>query len=114
MALEGVVKVKVGCAVPHLGYGDLGFKHSGFAFYWVRDKEKGRKWDCCGVFSGLSPIRSVDGESSSNSNSAAELQRLVDQTEGNGSRKLQKDSSSSLPSGFSNHIKFNAWVVLIL
>ncbi|KAG5545571.1 hypothetical protein RHGRI_017912 [Rhododendron griersonianum] len=97
MALEGVVKVKVGCAVPHLGYGDLGFKHSGFAFYWVRDKEKGRKWDCCGVFSGLSPIRSVDGESSSNSNSAAKLQRLVDQTEGNGSRKLQKDSSSSLP-----------------
>ncbi|XP_058220336.1 arogenate dehydratase/prephenate dehydratase 1, chloroplastic-like [Rhododendron vialii] len=97
MALEGVVKVKVGCAVPRLGYGDLGFKHSGFAFCWVRDKEKGRKWDCRGVFSGLSPIRSVDGESSSNSNSAAELQRLVDQTEGNGSRKLQKDSSSSLP-----------------
>lgn len=94
MALKGVL-LKVGCAIPHLGHGDLGFNHSGFVFYGVRDKEKGRKWDCCGGFSCLSPIRAAEDESSSNS--AAELQRLVDQTEGNGSRKMQKGSSSSLP-----------------
>lgn len=114
MALKGVVKVKVGGAVPHFVYGDLGIKRSGFAFYGVRDKERGPKWDCCFGISGLSPIRSVEGGSSTNSNPnpAAELQRQsLDQTEGNGSRKLQKDSSSSLPRGFSYHINFNAWVV---
>ncbi|GFY97504.1 arogenate dehydratase 2 [Actinidia rufa] len=86
--------VKLGYAVPKLGFGDLGFEPSGFVCCKVRDKEGVHKWECYGCFSRLSahwPIRSVDDERSSSS--AAELRRLVSQIGGNGSTRLQKDSS---------------------
>ena len=100
MALKG--GVKLGYAVPKLGFGDLGFEPSGFVCCKVRDKEGGHKWECYGCFSRLStqgPIKSGDDERSSSSN--AELRRLVSQIGDNGSTRLQKDSSP-LPSEFSN------------
>ncbi|PSS16146.1 Arogenate dehydratase/prephenate dehydratase [Actinidia chinensis var. chinensis] len=92
MALKG--GVKLGYAVPKLGFGDLGFEPSGLVCCKVRDKEGVHKWECYGCFSRLSahwPIRSVDDERSSSS--AAELRQLVSQIGGNGSTRLQKDSS---------------------
>ncbi|XP_028121350.1 uncharacterized protein LOC114318612 isoform X2 [Camellia sinensis] len=98
MALNGVVKL--GSVVPQLGWGELSLKPSGFVCYQVKDKEGVRKWECLNGFLSLSSthqtIGSVDDDEKSSS-SATELQRVVDQTEGNGSRRLQNDSTS-LPS----------------
>ncbi|XP_028121351.1 uncharacterized protein LOC114318612 isoform X3 [Camellia sinensis] len=95
MALNGVVKL--GSVVPQLGWGELSLKPSGFVCYQVKDKEGVRKWECLNGFLSLSSthqtIGSVDDDEKSSS-SATELQRVVDQTEGNGSRRLQNDSTS--------------------
>ncbi|XP_028120045.1 arogenate dehydratase/prephenate dehydratase 1, chloroplastic-like isoform X6 [Camellia sinensis] len=95
MALNGVVKL--GSVVPQLGWGELSLKPYGFVCCQVKGKEGVRKWECLNGFLSLSSthqtIRSVDDDEKSSS-SATELQRVVDQTEGNGSRRLQNDSTS--------------------
>uniref|UniRef100_A0A5B7C139 Uncharacterized protein n=1 Tax=Davidia involucrata TaxID=16924 RepID=A0A5B7C139_DAVIN len=90
MALKGVVNL--GCVVPQLGWGDSGFKPSGVLWYGVRNIEGVRKWECCAGLSTHWAISSVEEENPSNG--ATELPRVIDQTENNGSRKLQKDLTS--------------------
>jgi hypothetical protein len=102
MALESVVVL--GGVIPQLGLKDLGCKPSGFVLNWVNGSEKACMWMRSGGFSGFSAcwsMRSVEDENKSKR--GTKLQRVVDQTENNVSRRLHKDLSS-LPSGLFNSI----------
>lgn len=94
MALKSVVLL--GSINLHLGWKDLGSKPSGFPSNWINGSEEACKWVRFGGFSACPAIRSVEGGNTSKQDT--DLQRVVDKTENDISKRLQKDSSS-FPSG---------------
>ena len=102
MALEFVVVFEG--VIPQLGLKDLGLKDLGcepsrLALNWVNGLDKVCKWMRSGGFSGFSACRSMRSvEDENKSKQGTKLQRVVDQTENNVSRRLYKDLSL-LPSG---------------
>jgi hypothetical protein len=97
MALESAVVF--GGTIPQLGLKDLGCKPSGFGLNWINGSERVCKWMRSGGISGFSACRSIRSvEDENKSKRETKLQRVVDQTNNDVSRRLQKDLSS-LPSG---------------
>ncbi|GMY09877.1 arogenate dehydratase/prephenate dehydratase 1, chloroplastic-like [Fagus crenata] len=93
MALKTVFVL--GGTNSQLGWKDLGPKPSGFALNWVNGSEKMCKWMRFGGFPGLSACRAIGSvENENTSNQGTKLQRIVDQTENDVSRRLQKDLNS--------------------
>ncbi|KAK6918865.1 Prephenate dehydratase [Dillenia turbinata] len=96
MALKAVVGLSgYSTSQSQLGASDLGFKSYRVSCNRVRDSEKICRWVISSSFNGLSvhrATRSVEDENSSKQ--AAELQRLVDQSNKNVPRRLHKDLGS--------------------
>ncbi|XP_050248003.1 arogenate dehydratase/prephenate dehydratase 1, chloroplastic-like isoform X1 [Quercus robur] len=93
MALKTVVVL--GVTNSQYGWKDLGSKPSVFPLNRINESEKVCKWMRFGGFPGLSAcraIRSVENENTSNR--GTKLQQIVDQTENDVSRRLQKDLNS--------------------
>ncbi|XP_075670815.1 arogenate dehydratase/prephenate dehydratase 1, chloroplastic-like isoform X2 [Castanea sativa] len=93
MALKSVVVL--GVTNSQYGWKDLGSKPSGFPLNRINESEKVFKWMRFGGFPGLPAcraIRSVENENTSNR--GTKLQQIVDQTENDVSRGLQKDLNS--------------------
>lgn len=97
MALKTVVVL--GVTSSQYGWKDLRSKPSGYPLNRINESEKVCKWMRFGGFPGLSAcraIRSVENENTSNR--GTKLQQIVDQTENDDSRRLQRDLNS-FPSG---------------
>ncbi|XP_062153381.1 arogenate dehydratase/prephenate dehydratase 1, chloroplastic-like [Alnus glutinosa] len=93
MALESAVVF--GGTIPQLGLKDLGCKPSGFGLNWINGSERVCKWMRSGGISGFSACRSMRSvEDENKSKRETKLQRVVDQTNNDVSRRLQKDLSS--------------------
>ncbi|KAL0001691.1 hypothetical protein SO802_015472 [Lithocarpus litseifolius] len=93
MALKTVVVL--GVTNSQSGWKDFGSKPSGFPLNRINESEKVCKRMRFGGFPGLSAcraIRSVENENTSNR--GTKLQQIVDQTENDVSRRLQKDLNS--------------------
>ncbi|KAK4577267.1 hypothetical protein RGQ29_027688 [Quercus rubra] len=93
MALKTVVVL--GVTSSQYGWKDLGSKPSGYPLNRINESEKVCKWMRFGGFPGLSAcraIRSVENENTSNR--GTKLQQIVDQTENDDSRRLQRDLNS--------------------
>lgn len=109
MALKTVFVL--GGTNSQLGWKDLGPKPSGFALNSVNGSEKMCKWMRFGGFPGLSACRAIGSvENENTSNQGTKLQRIVDQTENDVSRRLQKDLNS-LPSGFAYSNLSHLWIL---
>ncbi|KAG6661226.1 hypothetical protein I3843_03G154400 [Carya illinoinensis] len=93
MALKSVIVLE--STNPHFGWNDSGSKPSGFPLNWINGPEKVCKSISFGGFSGFLACRAIrnveDGNSSKRS---TKLQRVIDETKSEVSKRLQKDSSS--------------------
>lgn len=110
MALKSVIVLE--STNPHFGWNDSGSKPSGFPLNWINGPEKVCKSISFGGFSGFLACRAIrnveDGNSSKRS---TKLQRVIDETKSEVSKRLQKDSSS-FPSGLSYSSLYDLWILL--